>query len=374
MRSALRIAPLCAGLGQRVVFVPLSLPRVSSFPAQQVRVLSISARSFARPDHHPGRGESRESTAEMLDRLTAEARRRGAAESATRDYAGPFPLGAGTAARNKTWTAWRDLGIAGKAGRMFRQSGNLFIVVAGAGLFVVLAIALSTELFAKNSPSVLYAECIDMIRDSNALDRHLLPPVAFTHSPASSAPTRGTAPIKHRVVRHPVSGREHLIINFWAHGRGRDEPEPLSWAKRWVGSATDSLRTAGTFVGLVSDPDGEERPLTKEEVETAAAEAKAEREKAAAEAQQGPGFLGRLTQSFNFRPGVKSVRSASPAPPPPGTYKMGEVRADYVKNAAGHYTMLALVVDVPSSRAPYPGRAIVYWAPEADKEGLIERR
>jgi import inner membrane translocase subunit TIM21 len=257
---------------------------------------------------------------------------------------------------------------------MVRQSGNLLIVVAGAGLFVVLAIALSTELFAKNSPSVLYSECIDMIRGSDALDRHLLPPVAFTHSPHSAAPTRGTAPIQHRVVRHPVSGREHVIISFWAHGRGRDEPEPHSWAKRWVSTATDSLRTAGTFVGLVADPDGPEQPPTKEELEVAAAEARAEREKAAAEAQQGPGFLGRLTQSFSFRPGVKSVRSASPAPPPPGTYKIGEVRADYVKNAAGHYTMLALVVDVPSSRAPYPGRAIVYWSPEADKEGLIERR
>jgi import inner membrane translocase subunit TIM21 len=52
---------------------------------------------------------------------------------------------------------------------MVRQSGNLLIVVAGAGLFVVLAIALSTELFAKNSPSVLYSECIDMIRGSDAV-------------------------------------------------------------------------------------------------------------------------------------------------------------------------------------------------------------
>lgn len=49
------------------------------------------------------------------------------------------------------------------------QTGNLLIVLAGAGLFVVLAIALSTELFAKNSPSVLYSECIDMIRGSDAV-------------------------------------------------------------------------------------------------------------------------------------------------------------------------------------------------------------
>lgn len=199
--------------------------------------------------------------------------------------------------------------------------------------------------------------------------------MTFTHTPHSAAPTRGTAPIIHHVVRHPTSGRDHLIISFWVHGRGRDEPEPHSWAKRWVSTAEDSLRSAGSFLGVVSNPDGPETSATKEELALAEQEkAKAEREREAAEAQQGPGFLGRLTQSFSFRPGAGKVRSATTAPPPPGTYKIGEVRADYVKNASGHYTMLSLIADVPSSRAPYPGRAIIYWSPEADKEGLIERR
>lgn len=199
--------------------------------------------------------------------------------------------------------------------------------------------------------------------------------MTFTHTPHSAAPTRGTVPIQHRVVRHPSSGRDHLIISFWVHGRGRDEPEPHSWAKRSVSTAVDSLRSAGTFIGLIADPDGPETAPTKAEVEIAELEkAKAEREREAAEAQQGPGFLGRLSKSFSFRPGGGKVRSATTKLPPPGTYKIGEVRADYVKNASGHYTLLSLTADVPSSRAPYPGRAVVYWSPEADKEGLIERR
>jgi import inner membrane translocase subunit TIM21 len=44
------------------------------------------------------------------------------------------------------------------------------------------------------------------------------------------------------------------------------------------------------------------------------------------------------------------------------------------QNAAGQFVLLALVVDVPSSRASYLGRATVFWDPEADTEGLLGRR
>lgn len=95
---------------------------------------------------------------------------------------GPFPMGNG--GRDKTWKKWRDLNIAGKrecwanialqksnvsVGRTTRQTGNLTVVILGGGLFVVLTIALTTELFAKNSPSVLYSQAVDMIRESDAV-------------------------------------------------------------------------------------------------------------------------------------------------------------------------------------------------------------
>lgn len=53
--------------------------------------------------------------------------------------------------------------------RTTRQTGNLTVILVGGGLFVILAFALTTELFAKNSPSVLYSQAVDMIRDSNAV-------------------------------------------------------------------------------------------------------------------------------------------------------------------------------------------------------------
>ena len=43
------------------------------------------------------------------------------------------------------------------------------MIVVGVGLFAILAFALTTELFAKNSPSVLYSQAVDLIRASDAV-------------------------------------------------------------------------------------------------------------------------------------------------------------------------------------------------------------
>lgn len=166
----------------------------------------------------------------------------------------------------------------------------------------------------------------------------------------------------HRAVRHPISGRDHLLITFWVHGRGRDEPEPLSWAKKWWAKAEGWARQGAYLLGVASEP---VEPAT-DIVQPVPAAAGGSQEASS------PGFLGRWASSLSLRGAASAVRSVTKSEPP-GTYKIGEVRADYVKNAAGHFTLLSLVVDVPSSRAPHPGRATVYWSPEADREGLISR-
>jgi len=56
-----------------------------------------------------------------------------------------------------------------QVGRTVKQSANLGIILLGGGLFVVLTLSLTTELFAKNSPSVLYSQAVDLIRSSDAV-------------------------------------------------------------------------------------------------------------------------------------------------------------------------------------------------------------
>jgi hypothetical protein len=53
--------------------------------------------------------------------------------------------------------------------RTTQQTGNLAVIVVGGGLFVLLTFALTTELFATNSPSVLYSQAVDKIRASDAV-------------------------------------------------------------------------------------------------------------------------------------------------------------------------------------------------------------
>lgn len=69
--------------------------------------------------------------------------------------------------------AWRaistDNTLRKTVARTTAQTGNLTVILIGGGLFVILAIALTTELFAKNSPSVLYSQAVDMIRSSDAV-------------------------------------------------------------------------------------------------------------------------------------------------------------------------------------------------------------
>lgn len=247
---------------------------------------------------------------------------------------------------------------------------------------MILAFALTTELFATNSPSVLYSQAVDKIRASDALNPHLLPPLKFTHSPHSSAPVRGSPPLHHVTAKHPVSGREHMLVTFWVHGRGKDEPEPMGWIKGVWAGIEENLRWAGGMMGVSA-------PYEPGQSETQQQAATTTSTNSEASSESSTGWFGSLrnalgTQTRSSGEG-RSKRGLAPA----GTYKIGEVKAEYVKvswifrvgceankwqNASGQYTLLSLIVDVPSSRAAYPGKAVVYWSPEADTEGLMSKR
>ena len=60
--------------------------------------------------------------------------------------------------------------------RTTQQTGNLTVILIGGTLFVILAFALTTELFAKNSPSVLYSAAVDMIQTSDSASPLLVVP------------------------------------------------------------------------------------------------------------------------------------------------------------------------------------------------------
>lgn len=81
---------------------------------------------------------------------------------------GPFPLGVypGTTTTTTQPKKWSELSTGGKFVRGTARTSNLTVILFGGALSCVLAYALATELFARNSPTVLYADACTRIESS----------------------------------------------------------------------------------------------------------------------------------------------------------------------------------------------------------------
>jgi import inner membrane translocase subunit TIM21 len=119
-----------------------------------------------------------------------------------------------------------------------------------------------------------------------------------------------------------------LILRFYVHGRGKDEPEPLGYLKQSLHSAEEWALWALESVGIDLNAKREE-PAVEEKVNVAQSTE-----------GEGSGWLRSAFGSFS------SLRTPAGSPvqqgkqrglPPPGTYKSGEVTADYVKVSLTHW-------------------------------------
>ena len=115
-----------------------------------------------------------------------------------------------------------------------------------------------------------------------------------------------------------------MLVTFWVHGRGRDEPEPLGWIKGVWHGVEENLRWVGGYMG-VSEPYEPGQPSLPE------AAVSTTTEQASSGSSGGgwfSGLAGSLRGSMPSRSGGGESRRGLP---PPGTYKIGEVKAEYVK-------------------------------------------
>ena len=105
--------------------------------------------------------------------------------SGREDSVGPFQLGISQAAlrRGEKAKKWSELTVGGKRKscltervlilwlmviviRTTQRTTNLTVILLGAGLSIVLVYALTSELFSKNSPTVLYNDACERIKTS----------------------------------------------------------------------------------------------------------------------------------------------------------------------------------------------------------------
>ncbi|KAK0546192.1 hypothetical protein OC845_004712 [Tilletia horrida] len=138
---------------------------------------------------------------------------------------------------------WKQLNTGQKVARSTRYSTRFFLVLAGGTFTLAVIYTLGTELFAPNSPTVIYADAIRRVKKHDSTYTYLLTPFRFlTHPPRNDmtdpsetllplpASARSNLRAHKPVVSYsfdPVAQREVMRLHFWV--MGREKGTELSW-------------------------------------------------------------------------------------------------------------------------------------------------
>ncbi|KZT61341.1 hypothetical protein CALCODRAFT_464426, partial [Calocera cornea HHB12733] len=259
---------------------------------------------------------------------------------------------------------WSQLSAAQRVKRTTARTTNFGVILAGAGLSAVIIYALATELFARNSPTVLYGEICEKLKASELITSQLHPPLIFHNTPPSSHVPR------HRGRQVPAqlvvdsAGQEHLVFRFWVEGKGSrpvsasappDDPEEPLWdravkhARTVSGKVVDQSRRAFAF--LVGEP-LPAKPTTPRTVQPTAEPVREEKK------SSGWGIAGLFSGiRGNLGGKTKEVQSQE-------LDFEGEVHVDMIKNERGDFVYRHLFVDIPSECYIHQ-----YLCPVADTAG-----
>ncbi|KAG5715256.1 histone H3.2 [Termitomyces sp. T112] len=299
------------------------------------------------------------------------------------DTVGPFQLGLAQSSLKKGERVqkWSELSTGGKIMRTTARTTNLAVILLGAGLFALLGYSLSTELFSKNSPTVLYGDACERIKASAKVAKYLHGPLSFHNSPPSAIRPR------HR-DRHVISqimvdahGQEHMIMTFYVHGQPPGSnvvpsadassyfettvewtklkvvqaseltlDESIEWSKEHARIMWDKTRRLFKYLAGTPLPPP---PLPVQQEKTP--------EPNKTEESNTWSFAG----MFSTLRGSKgtSSRAESKRTPDGQVFTEGEVHANFVRNNDGYFVFRYLLIDFPNSRERNPTRIFVERAP-----------
>ncbi|KAJ7293226.1 TIM21-domain-containing protein [Mycena rebaudengoi] len=283
---------------------------------------------------------------------------------------GPFQLGLGLGQSavqtgGKAPPKWSELSTAGKVKRTTARTTNLTVILLGAGLSAVLIYCLTSELFSKNSPSVLYDDACERIKASSRLAKHLDGVPRFHLGPPSAARPRHRNRHVSSSIRVDATGREHMFLNFYIQtqpqkasfsesfsGWTRDKfallseitvDDSIAWAKECASSALERSKEAFKF--LSGAPSSQKQPTDTWSPNSKDTDKTDER----------GGFMG----MFSALRGGRGTSVESRPEAVGRTFTEGEVHANFVKNSDGNFVLRYLIVELPNSRARNSVRVFV---------------
>ncbi|KIM67042.1 hypothetical protein SCLCIDRAFT_1210510 [Scleroderma citrinum Foug A] len=291
---------------------------------------------------------------------------------------GPFQLGISQAnlQRGERTKRWSDLSTAGKVLRTTQRTTNLTVILLGAGLSTVLLYALTSELFSKNSPTVLYNDACERIKASPQVAKFLHGPLKFHNNPPSAVRPRH----RHRHVTSQIvvdsSGREHMLLSFYVQGSSpRDSSSAEEHKSLWNLDDITSASYDGIMASILSITDSAKRTfrylsgdaITLPEPPRPSTENGKQKDQDTGEDLSLWGLAGLFRGLRGGRP------SREPSIETSVQWSEGEAHADLVKNDDGYFVFRYLLIDIPNSDARNPIRVHVVRATEVRENEPIMR-
>ncbi|THH18103.1 hypothetical protein EW146_g2830 [Bondarzewia mesenterica] len=262
--------------------------------------------------------------------------------------------------------------------RSTARTTNFTVILFGAGLTAVLVYALTSELFSRNSPTVLYNEACERIKASPRITRYFQGPLTFHNNPPSVVRPRHRNRHVSSQIAVDSSGREHMFLNFYVQSRPPSEPTEsyLDSAMLWVKDITAELsdltwdgavamskhyasQTAASakelFRYLTGDP-VPPRPITADAM---MGSGKMEKDTQKQEEDKGmwegiAGLFGSLKRQNRVTVEERQVDSANG-----NVWQEGEVHAELIRDDSGYFSFRFILIDIPNSNSRNPVRVFV---------------
>ncbi|EIW86447.1 hypothetical protein CONPUDRAFT_133877, partial [Coniophora puteana RWD-64-598 SS2] len=286
------------------------------------------------------------------------------------DTVGPFQLGISQAqlAQQQKQKKWSELSTGGKVVRTGQRTSNLIVILLGAGLSAVLVYALTSELFSKNSPTVVYGDACKRIEASPKVATHLHGPLTFHNNPPSAVRPRHRNRHVSSQIAVDSSGREHMLLNFYVEGR-----DPNSKSATFASMTEDGFWDRFSDITLDDSVDwikgrgcdaieASKRVFKYLSGEFVPGPAPAHDKPPETEDKDEKGGFWSFAGVFS---GIKSSRTSrqSSSDHSGQFFAEGEVHADLVRNDDGYFVFRYLLIDFPNSESRNTVRVFVEKAP-----------
>ncbi|KAL0578020.1 hypothetical protein V5O48_003970 [Marasmius crinis-equi] len=283
----------------------------------------------------------------------------------TRESVGPFQLASSSLNSTERVQKWSELSTAGKT-----RTSNLAVILVGAGFSAVLIYCLASELFSKNSPTVLYSAACERIMASPEIAKYLKGSLVFHTTPPSLERPRHRNHQVSSQIAFDQNNREHMFMHFYVEARSGSIVSDSYYdrAENWIQDTTSRLSETSyeDMVQWAKDRSSATwerfqrsfKYLTGAPVSSSTVPETSTSQTDSAY-QEPQSTMSQLTGIFSSLRRTTSSTSTPDTRQTGQVYTEAEVHADFVRNNDGYFVCRYIMVNIPNSSTRSPIRIFV---------------